>query len=163
MARYNTVSIGGVYLTDTGASTGSPCRTTVTGLDSLLFNFTGNQFVALDGTPYVQTADNQKRGLRLSVQVSQISKSLFEQVVGIVQTAVSSSSTVSVTVSGDTGTFYLNCIPAFPKPVEFPGTFVNERISDVTLNFTVTSDNNMLSASSRSYGVTGQAAVLTKA
>lgn len=161
MARYNTITIGGTYLTDTGAAGGSPCRTEVRGLESLLFNFTGSQFVALDGTPYVQTLDNQKRGLPLSVQIAQVSKSVFETLVGTIQSAVSSSSGILVTITGDTGTFRLNCLPAFPKPLEFPGTFVNERISDVTLNFTVSSDDNMLSASAGSHALAGQTVTLT--
>lgn len=163
MARYNTITIGGTYLTDTGAVGGSPCRTEVRGLDSLLFDFTGNQFIALDGTPYAQTLDNQKRGLPLSIQIAQVSKTVFETLVGTVQSAVSSSSGIVVTVSGDTGTFRLNCIPAFPKPVEFPGTFINERITDVTFNFTVASDAGSLSVSPLAYAVTGQAVTLTKA
>lgn len=162
MGRYNTISIGSVYLTDTGAAGGSNCKTEIRGLDSLSFKHTGTVFTALDGTPYIQTVYNERKGLPLSIVIGQCSKTVFEALIGAIQSAITNSTTLDVRIAGDTGTFNFNCLPSFPKPVEFPGTFVNERIQDVTLNFVVASENGVLGAASATYSVTGPLVTLTK-
>lgn len=159
MGRYNLIQIGSAYLTSDGTASGDRCRTQVTGLGSLSLDFTGNVITALDGTPYVQVLQNRRRGLPLSVTAAQMSKALFEQLVGIVQTAVSTSTTIDVRVSGDTGVFSFKCVPGFPNPVEFPGTFIEGRVFDVTLNFIV--KDNKLAAEAGTLTLTGGAATLT--
>ena len=159
MARYSLIQIGSHYLTSDGTVTGDRCRTNLAGLGPLWLDHTGTVFTALDGTPYVQTTANRRKGLPLSVTVAQMSKTLFESIIGTVQAAVSSSTTVDVRVSGDSGVFSFKCVPGFPNPVEFSGAFIEGRVLDVTLNFIV--KENKLAAEAGTLTLTGGAATLT--
>ena len=160
MARYSLIQIGSHYLTSDGTASGDRCRTSVAGLGSLSLDHTGSVVTALDGTPYVQTTANRRRGLPLSVTVEQMSKTLFESLVGTVQTAISTSATVDVRISGDTGVFSFSCVPGFPNPVELPGSFIEGRIQSVTFNFIV--KDSKLAAEAGSFLLTGASATLTK-
>lgn len=164
MARYSTIKIGSYWLTDDGTSTGSPCRTAVTGLGGLWMDHAGVQFLSIDGTPYTQIRQTNGRGADVSIEIEQMPKAMFEDIMGAIQSAVAYSSTMLVEITGDTGNFYLVCVPKFPDPVLVSGQFVNERVRGVTLNFTVSSryQYHKLWAPSASLGFTGQSVTLTK-
>lgn len=163
MARYSRIKFGTQWLTDDGLSTGSACRSQVTGLGALSLSYSGNQFLALDGTPYVQVITTSGRGQSVQIALEQVSETYLEGIVNTINSAVASSSTVTVEIVGDTGDFYLQCVPQFPNPLELSGDFVEGRIRGVTLNLTVKTRLHKLSANAGTYALTGQAASLTEA
>lgn len=162
MARFNTIKINNVWLTSDGLSTGDPCQTTVDGLNRQLLTFKGTMQKALDGTPYVQIMRIYGRGETLSVTVETLAKSVYDSILVILENAALNGTTVSVRISGDTGTFSFNCLPGFPQPVEMPGTFIEQRIKQVKFNFIVQNRANILIASEAAYSLAGAAAVLKR-
>lgn len=160
MGRYNLISIGGVYLTTDGTATGDKCRSNVTGLDALNLDYSGNTFTALDGTPYVQVIANRSRGEVVEVDIEQLGKSVFEQIVGVLNGATASSAGVAMKVVGDLGSFYLTVLPNYPNPLEVSGEFIEERIRSVKLRFIVKHRNRLMVASPGSYALTGTSANL---
>lgn len=160
MGRYNLISIGGVYLTTDGTATGDKCRSNVTGLDALNLDYAGNTFTALDGTPYVQVIANRSRGEVVEVDIEQLGKSVFEQIVGVLNGATASSTGFAMKVVGDLGSFYLTVLPNYPNPLEVSGEFIEERIRSVKLRFIVKHRNRLMVASPGSYALTGTSANL---
>lgn len=141
MADYNLVSIESIYLTDTGLVGGTPCRTEVSGIDSLRFSFTGSNTVAADGTVHQFIVDNLGKGLLLEIRPFAILKDTLDDIIDAIQDAQDADATINITIEGDTGDFDLECIPALPKCVEFPGDFFSEQINGVILRFIISSIN----------------------
>lgn len=139
MARYSTVKIGSYWLTDDGTSSGSPCRTGISGLGGLWLDHSGTQFKSLDGSVYTQVRQTNGRGAEVSIEIEQMPQAMFENVLGAIQSSVAFSTALTVEITGDGGNFYLSCVPLFPEPVTYSGQFVDGRIRGVTLNFTVVS------------------------
>lgn len=139
MARYNLISIAGLYLTTDATSTGDLCRTEVTGLDAASFNSQGQTILAIDGTAYNQIVITNKKGLPLRIEAEQMSKELFDDLIAAIDEAMTDETTVAVSITGDTGTFSFTCLPRLPDPVEFPGSFIEERIRSVAFNFVIQS------------------------
>lgn len=162
MARYNTIQIDSIYLTSTGLSNGSPCKSSVEGLDALSLDYQGQTVIALDGTPYNQYTTNNKRGLPLKIKLSQLSETVLESLIALMDSTISGATTNLIRITGDTGDFVLNCLPAFPQPIEFPGDFQNDRIRDVTLNYVVNSQTYILTATAGTLSITGMQATLTQ-
>ena len=163
MARYNLIKFGSVYLTNDGTATGDRCRSTVTGLDGLLLDRTGNVFVSLTGKPFVQTIDNRSSGEVISIQLEQVGQSVFQSIVSNLNTAASGSSSIDVRISGDLGDFSINALPNYPQPLVVSGEFIEQRIRSVTINLIVASKSTILIASPGAFQLTGTAADLIKA
>jgi hypothetical protein len=160
--RYNLIRINSVYLTSTGLSGGTPCKTSVEGLDALKSNYTGSTVIALDGTPINQVYKNNKRGLPLSITIETAEQAEFNSLSALLETALFSSSEISVYINGTLGTFLFSCLPSFPKPLEFPGDFQNTRIANIKLNFVIADDLYILAAEAGSISLTGANATLTQ-
>lgn len=142
MADYNRVKIGTVYLTDDGTDTGMPCRVEVAGLDRLKAVKTGAMAVSADGTPYAFVTDNQGKGATLSIKPFAVRKAVFDDVVDVVNAALTAGTVVNVTFTdGDVGDFDVDCLPVLPNPVTFPGTFSSGIIDGVEIRFAVTEVN----------------------
>lgn len=142
MAEYNTVKISSVYLTDDGLITGRPCRIDVTGLDALSLTSTGAIAIAADGSPYAFVVSNTEgQGVPIRIAPFVLTPSVLNSLKTAINAAVDANLTINITISGDTGAFDLQCLPAFPKPVEFSGKFFNGRIYETAFNFVVVSVN----------------------
>lgn len=142
MADYNLVQIGDIFLTDDGLETGVPCRTQIAGLDSMQLSHTGQINKAADGTPYAFLVENGLQGVDIEIRPFVMTDDVFDDIKDVISTALAGSTTVNVKISeGPFGNFDLNCLPLFPRPIEFPGEFINGRISDVVFRFTVASVN----------------------
>jgi hypothetical protein len=159
--KYSLVRINSTWITATGLSTGKPCRTIIDGLDALKSNYTGSTIIALDGTPINQVYKNNKRGLPLSITIETAEQAEFNSLSALLETALFSSSEISVYINGTLGTFLFSCLPAFPKPLEFPGDFQNTRIANIKLNFVIADDLYILAAEPGSLILTGASATLT--
>jgi hypothetical protein len=160
--RYNLISLGSIYFTKTGLSTGVPCKTEVTGLDALAVSHTGQTIIAIDGTPYVQTVA-PIRGTPISILLSVMEESVYHSVRSAINTAVSGSTTLTLTLlNGAFGDYKLTVYPSFPQPITFKGDFQSGRVKDVTLNFTVSSVGYPLSVAPGALDLTGQSVTLTQ-
>jgi hypothetical protein len=159
--KYSLVRINSTWITATGLSTGKPCRTIIDGLDALKSNYTGSTIIALDGTPINQVYKNNKRGLPLSITIETAEQAEFNSLSALLETALFSSSEISVYINGTLGTFLFSCLPSFPKPLEFPGDFQNTRIANIKLNFVIADDLYILAAEPGSLILTGASATLT--
>jgi len=135
--QYNTVQINSLYLTKDGLSGGIPCKLTVAGLDALKPPVSAGVKKALDGTPYRRTVDFGGRGFDISITVEILLKDVFDDVNDEINDAITDEETLSLVITGDTGTFNLTVIPG-EKPIQFSGEFINERIKQVTYNFVTT-------------------------
>ena len=142
MADYNTVKIGTVHLTDTGLVGGVACRAEVSGLHLLKGSKTGAVQISADGTPYAFYTDNLGKGVSIVIKPYSITKAVFDSVVSAINTALTSGVAINVVfTNGDTGNFDLDCLPALPEPVSFPGTFASGRIDGVEFRFIVAEVN----------------------
>lgn len=109
MARYNAIQIGSVYLTNTGLVGGTPCKTSVIGLDGLKPQFNKNIIKAIDGTPYSQLTDG-KKGLDLEITIDWLAKSVFDAINVIFDDSDDNNTQVAVVINGDFGNFSINVI-----------------------------------------------------
>jgi hypothetical protein len=140
--QYNTIKIGSYWLTRSGSAVSGSnpaCKTSIEGLDALQSNFTGAVQIALDGTPYAQTRQNNAAGLVFSISVASIAKTVLDNLMTQFATALTNDTTVRVTISnGDAGTADVYCLPGFPKFAEYAGEYHADIIADVKFNFVVT-------------------------
>lgn len=141
MARFNTIKIGSVWLTDDGLSGGKPCKTEVSGVDRLRPTRTGFTRTALSGQPYNFVMPNEGKGVVLVIRPYVLTESVFNQLQNGLDGSTQSGVAINVTLNGDTGDFDLECAPLLPQQMEFSGKFSNGRIFDVTINLVVVSIN----------------------
>lgn len=142
MARFNTVQIETLYLTETGLAGGIPCKLEVSGLEALLLAYQGSTAIAADGTPYAFVQSNaEAQGSPISVRIETITAAVLSSLKTLFNAALAGSTTLTVTVNGDLGNFSVGCQPLFPTPISPSGKFRNGRIFDVTLNLIVQSVN----------------------
>lgn len=139
MADYNLVQLESIYFTDDGLVTGIPCRIEVDGLDGLLISKTGSVATAADGTPYAFIVDNGGQGAAIRLRPLVITDTVLASIQSALDAAASGNTTVSLDVTGDLGTFNLECIPAYPKPIEGGTRFSNGRIYEVVINLIIQS------------------------
>lgn len=142
MARFNTVQIETLYLTDTGLVGGIACKVDVSGLDGLVLGYSGNVALAADGTPYAFVQSNaEAQGSPLAIRIETLTTAVFSSLKTLLNSAIAGGTALTVVINGDTGNFSLECLPLFPRPIAFPGKFRNGRIFDLTLNLIVQSVN----------------------
>lgn len=143
MAEYNLVNFNDtLYLTDDGLVTGRPCRVEVSGLDALALPYAGNVTSAADGTPYAFVIAHHGQGAVLKLSPAVITTSVLASIKSVFQTAIAAEETINLKLTGgDLGNFDLECLPLFPRPIEFSGKFLEGNIYDVVLGLVVRSQN----------------------
>lgn len=139
--EYNLVQLDSLYLTHNGLVGGDPCRTIVTGLDASALDKDGQITQAADGTPYAFIGDQAGIGSIVRIQPAVLTTSVFASLKTMFNTAIAGSLTINAVITGDTGSFDLECLPAFPKPIEFSGEFFNGNLYGVSINIVVVSFN----------------------
>lgn len=137
--RYNLVQIGDVYLTSDGTSSGTPCRVRVSNIGKLTSRYQGQVVKAADGTPYLQTIDSVGQGTDLDIVITAINLNELKSLINYIDQAVEESQLISVVISGLAGTFYLDCLPIYPQPIQIPEEFAHNRFENVTIRFSVVS------------------------
>lgn len=137
MARYNQVQIGSVYLTSTGANGGKPCKVDVKGLGKLKTTKTGQVINSADGTPYAQLLSVGHKGLPIEVITDWMTKTVFDSVVSLIETAKNAASSITLVITGETGTFSLTTIPDVPEDIDF-GSFSTSYIKGAIFRFKTT-------------------------
>ncbi len=130
-----------IWFTDDGLETGRPCLVDVTGVDSLSVPYAGNITESADNSPYLFRVPHGGQGARIRLEPFVASTSLLEDIKTLFAASVEDKVPIEVNISGDTGTFSLNCLPLFPKPIEFSGKFLDDNIYDLALNLVVVSQN----------------------
>lgn len=142
MGQYYKAQIDSVYLTDDGTDTGEPCRVDITGLDALTLNYAGSNTNSADGTPYSFVIEHEGQGSPLRLATGVVTADVFEDLQSVINTALAADDTINLKLSdGPFGDFDLECLPGFPRPIEFSGKFDDDYIYDLALNLTVKSRN----------------------
>lgn len=130
MARFNVVSIDGIYLTQNGTISGDPCKVEVEGLDNLVIVKKRVNIQASDGEVYSQITPANNKGIVIGIQISYLAQSLYEDINTIFNNK-STTGVITLTVSGPTGIWTLSTIPA-EDPIDFTGKFSGDIIENVT-------------------------------
>lgn len=158
--RHNLIQLSNVYFTTDGLSTGTPCKTTVTGLNVLKTGRTGQSIIVLDGTVWQQPVSIN--GAPISFSVFRMTSALLTTVSDAIRAAAIAGSNISLSITGGAfGDFYLTVAPAFPTPIEFDGEFFSNTLYDVTFNFIVQSQIYQLPITAGAYVITGNNITLT--
>lgn len=135
MARYYSLQIGTVYLTDTGLVGGKPCRIKIEPVESLRVNYAGQTAPSADGTPYTVAFAVGTKGRALTVTIDYLPKTVLDSLVTLINTALQNNTTITLIGTGDLGNFNLQAVPALPNPIRAGGRFSNAILQDVSLSF----------------------------
>jgi hypothetical protein len=138
MARFFSIQIGSLYLTSTGASSGTPCKVRVLGQTANRLPSSGNLKIAADGAPVLETINLGEKSRRVEIQIEYITKTVLDSLVASVETAVNSNSTIRVQGTGDTGNFDYDCLPFLPDWITDSGEFSSSIVKGVTVRFIAT-------------------------
>jgi len=133
MADYSLVSIGGVYLTDDGLVTGSPCRVIVQGLDQLRTTKRGANTQAADGSSYMFVIDGESKGYTLVFNLGSVTHAVVEDLYDAINALIAADDVVAVTIDGDEGTFALDCQPVWPNPIAYSGDTTSGLLTNVVI------------------------------
>jgi len=139
MARFYTLQIETVYLTDTGLAGGIPCKLKIGGVEALRLNYAGQTAPSADGTPQTVAFLVGTLGRPLSVSIETLPDSVFDSLVAVIDNALANDTTITLTGVGDYGDFSLEAVPTLPAPITSSGEFINGRLKQVVLNFTTAS------------------------
>lgn len=144
MAEYYQIDFNSdIYFTDTGQPPplGSPCRCKVTGLDALTLLYAGSIAVSANGTPYLFKIPHAGQGTIIQIAPFVLTKNVLDDITALINEVIEDDVTIRVNIAGDIRTYDLNCMPFFPKPVEFSGEFLDNQIFDSAINLIVLSQN----------------------
>lgn len=136
MARFYTIQLDTIYLTDTGLVGGNPCKLDIPNASDIIDGFAQNPVVGNDGQVKVQNFA-QINGKVFTINITRLTKAVWESLLSLRTTALGSSATITVIGTGDVGNFDIEAIP-----LKFTASqFINERIKDVSLQFVSVSQN----------------------
>ncbi len=137
MTRFYRIKLDSIYLTETGLTSGTPCKLQLTGAGELLSNFTGSVTPSVDGTPVAQIFETGTRGKVLEIKIETLLTNVWESVLALINTALEDSATINIIGTGDVGSFDVDAIPLLPRPFEAEA-FINGRLKNVILRFITT-------------------------
>ena len=158
---FYTIKVGSTFLTEDGLVTGTPYISSVNGLDVARDSITTQQIIALDGTPIQQTVQPVK-GFPVTVSIPWMFRDTLNTLTAIRVASVTGATTVTLQLldnSNGTGDFLFT---TYFNSIRFPGEFMNTKVRDVTLNFTVATVGYALTASPGTLALTAQSATLTQ-
>ncbi len=135
--RFNKIKIGSIWLTKDGTENSTPCKLTVTNIDLLLMDLTGQVNPSADGTPFVQVVDLEKRGIILEITVETMLKAVYESLASQLNARLNDGNTIALEITGDTGNFELDSLPMLPRPIS-PASFINNRIKSTVIRLITT-------------------------
>jgi hypothetical protein len=133
MSRFYEIQIGGVYLTEDGTASGTPCKLSVENVEDLLTTVAGNAQLSANGTPIFQLVE-WTAGKQFAVRVSTLTKDVWLDLVELLNTALEEEDALSITGSGDTGDFTVSAKP-FPQKPFAAERFINGRIINAVFRF----------------------------
>ena len=133
MSRFYEIHIGGVYLTEDGTASGTPCKLSVENVEDLLTTVAGNVQLSANGTPVFQLVE-WTAGKQFAVRVSTLTKDVWLDFVELLNTALEENDALTIAGVGDTGDFTVSAKP-FPQKPFAAERFINNRIFGVTLRF----------------------------
>lgn len=137
MAKFYTIQLDDIFLTDTGQESGDPCKLEVDGADALLFPFTGSTIISVDGTPINQVFETETRGRVLEIKPLVLTTELWTDIVALINTALGNSGTINIIGTGDIGNFVADAKPLMPRPFEAK-EFKNGRVKNTIFRFITT-------------------------
>lgn len=138
MADFNLIKIGDTYLTDDGLITGDPCMTEVQGLGQLLSNKIGAVQFTANNVPKIFSAPSVGQGSIILITAFVIDSTTHEAIMDEINALdLEGGDTITIEIEGLTGNFEFTAVPALPQLVEFPGTFSDTWIDQMTYRFVV--------------------------
>jgi hypothetical protein len=137
MGLYNSVQIGTIHLTDDGTASGLPCRTKIENLDAFIASRSGAVRFAANGRPYLYYMPNLKRGAPLRIIIETISNTVFNSLLTAINNALSTESTISITISGEAGTWTVNAHPLLSRPVKWASEQDSPYLHNVIFEFAI--------------------------
>jgi len=149
MQRFNTIRIAGNWLTEDASSTGVPMISTVSGLGRLVRSRQSSNNFAIDGTNYKQFSSN--KGLPIPVTFPLIPAATFQTIVSAINAAEEAGTSISLYITGDTGTFDLSVDAG---DIDLPATGIQAGLNTVTFNFVVAEQRRVITAKG-TYTMTG--------
>lgn len=136
MARFYRIQLDSIYLTSDGTVSGVPCKLEIPEVSDVIDGFAQNPVIANNGEVVHQTFE-QINGKIFNIAVEVMTKTLWESLKTLRDTALGSSLTINVIGTGDIGDFDIEAIP-----LKFlSNQFITDRIKDVTLSFISVSQN----------------------
>lgn len=116
-----------------------PCRIAIEGgLDGLRSAYSGQNTISANGTPYAYTTPSVGQGATLNIKPLRLLTDELDDIITAIESAKAGATTVRVQITDDvSGSFDLDCLPAFPKTVIYPGDHINGRVENVSINFLV--------------------------
>ncbi len=132
------IQINSTYLTDSGMVGGTRYIANVEGLDALALDDSVMVDKALSGLPKFQTTE-LLLGLPITIRFPMILSSTHTAMVAIIQAYHTSSTAITLTVSGAAypSVTSLSIVPDVPS-VQFKGEYQNDRMLDVSYHFLTT-------------------------
>jgi hypothetical protein len=142
MPRFYKIMIGSIWLTDTGAEGGRPCKTEVQGVAGLLVPDNANVSIGADGTPFREkplTPTGAGRGF--SITAAFMTKSVYDSLKSALDTAAGSNADFNVTGAGTPGDFDVDAI-VFDNPeyISYAG-FSGDNLKGVRISLITTAIN----------------------
>jgi hypothetical protein len=111
MARFYKIKIGSIWLTDTGAEGGRPCKVDVDGAAALLAPDQGNVSTGNDGTPFREKPLTPTGGGRpFVITAAFMTKTVYDNLKSALDTAAGDNSEFNVTGDGVPGNWDVDAI-----------------------------------------------------
>lgn len=159
---FHTIKIGSLYLTEDETVTGTPYVSVVSGLDAVSDGLVAQQIIAIDGTPHQQTTQPVK-GVLVTIRCQWMERDMLFALKAIRLAAITSATTTTLTLldnSHGTGDFTLT---TYFNSIRWPGEFMNGKVKDVTMSFTVSSVGYLVTGAHGTLALAGQSVTLTQA
>lgn len=134
MARQYTVNLDTLYLTDTGLSSGRPCKLTVSGIHEARVTYSGASFTALDGTPHIVAQNTGGKGQPIAIQVAFLPKARLDDLIALFNSKIAASSSITLGVASDIYTASFAVLPQLPAPITGGIEFSGGIVKNVSIN-----------------------------
>jgi hypothetical protein len=159
MEAWHSIQIGSLWLTQDNTSSGNPMINNISNLGAIKNGRLSQVITALDGEVWKQRVP--LKGMPFSINFPAIDETNFNALEAIVNAADAADSSLSVVISGLTGTYYLT-VKTGENPFDFDGSYINTTIFNLTLNFIVANQTYTVSATAGTLTLTGSSVTLTQ-
>lgn len=133
MARFYEIQIDSIYLTDTGADDGVPCKLQISNLEDLLVSVAGIAIPTASGSVVTQNVE-WTSGKQFDIRIETLMKDVYDDLKTLINDALDDDTDFEIVGAGDSGDFSVTVKP-FPQKPYSAASFINERIKGVNLKF----------------------------
>lgn len=129
-----------MFLTTDGEETGRPCLVEVPEAADLLEPDQGLTTVASDGTPFTESPLIDGKGIPFQLIIKNCSVGVYEDLIDFLNFNQSQGTDFNVTGTGTPGSFDVQAIKNYPRPVSWSG-FNTDLIKGLTIRLITTAVN----------------------